>query len=450
MNRTTIRFYLVLVFGVSGCGTDDPPETVVPEPVPETSAALETQVTEPAPPAVATSTDVSQELAAEVTICEVPDPANPSSAFDLFKSEPNDWGDHYVQYSCKQACDDWDQCTVPAYTNDGGELIMQGRDPDQPKQALAFVVDQMAGHLVLTPDGEKTVFIHTGAGGTDYGYAAPARDLENRLAVRTVMVRWEKGFVSPVFEPPFPSPVNWGWYSRTSPDATNIYELNRRVASIISWVHDNLAGEEVFATASCSMGSNATFLAVLWHGIDPIIDYQLLVGGPNNWDLNTHCDRRKYSVGHCDADGVTECETDNQCTQLAEWSRCRMPGTYSHFGVNYSVFANHVHTTEACDYSLTGDLEAYTPFDESGAAFRSEADWEIDHKIDLIANINKEPGPAGPGGDEYVSLGEFTSFFSQMKPDENKQWHTIQNTDHCDAWPSGAAVDLLVERLSEI
>ena len=396
------------------------------------------------------SKNVAETFAAQVEICQTPDPALPSSAFNLTKSAPDEDGDYHVNYNCKRVCADWRECLVPAYKDDGMELLAQGRNPDEPKRALAFVVDDMAGHLALTPDGDKTLLLHSGAGGTDYRYADYVLELERQAPVRSVMVRWEKGFTAPDFAPPFLGRINWGWYSRTGDEATNVYELNKRVAAVIAWVHENLAGNGAFATAACSMGSNATFLARLWHGLDPIIDYQLLVGGPNNWDLNAHCSRRQYTQGHCDADGTSVCSTDNECAVLAPGSKCRLPGSYAHFGVTYEIFANHVHKTKACDYSLGEGLEPYPPFDDSSMAFRPQADWEPDHRIDLVANINRKMDDPRGGGDEYFSLGEFTYAFTRLKPDENKQWHVLSDTGHCEAWSSGYAVDLLIERLGEL
>ena len=119
--------------------------------------------------------------------------------------------------------------------------------------------------------------------------------------------------------------------------------------------------------------------------------------------------------------------------------------------MNYEIFANHVHRTDACDYSLRDIPEPYPPFDDSSMAFRTEADWEPDHMIDLVANINREFGETpGPGGDEYFSLGEFTYTFTRLKPDENKQWHVLPDTGHCEAWSSGYAIDLLIRRLGEL
>lgn len=432
MNIRWHRILLIVAFAFQGCKS-----TV-------NSAAETTDLT-------GTSSSRADDFSAQVEICRVPDPQMPSSAFNLFKSEPDQNGDFYVQYSCKQTCADWQQCQVPAYAGDGQDIMMQARNPDQAKAAIAFVIDNMAGHLVLTPDGDKTVLMHAGAGGTIYQFAHPALELEQRLPLRTVMVRWEKGYSSRLFQPPFPAPVDWGWYSRSSLKATNIYELNKRVAGIISWVHENLTDDSAFATAACSMGSNATFMPVLWHGLDSIIDYQLFVGGPNMWDLNTHCDRRNYRRGHCDFDAVTDCSADSQCAALSKGSKCRIPGSYKHFGVVYEGLANHIHRTKACDYSLGDDAQAYPPFDDSSIAFRSPADWDFDHRIDLMTNLNRRMGDYGrPGGDEYFSVGEFTQIFSRITPAKNKKWHVLPNSGHCEAWSSGAAVNLLVERLSEL
>ena len=149
---------------------------------------------------------VAEAFASQVQICETPDPALPSSAFSLAKSAPGENGDYHVNYACRQACADWRECLVPAYKDDGMELLAQGRNPDQPKLALAYVVDDMAGHLALTPDGDKTVLLHSGAGGTDYRYAEYVLELERQAPVRSVMVRWEKRLYRAGFRPAFPRP----------------------------------------------------------------------------------------------------------------------------------------------------------------------------------------------------------------------------------------------------
>ena len=72
---------------------------------------------------------------------------------------------------------------------------MNGRDPEQPKQAVAYVVDGMGGHLAFSADGDKTVIVHSGAGGTRY-YFDVMHELEQQTTARTVMVRWAERALS--------------------------------------------------------------------------------------------------------------------------------------------------------------------------------------------------------------------------------------------------------------
>ena len=385
----------------------------------------------------------------EVSLCIVPDPKVPSSAFDMYQSETDEHSGYWVRYQCKQSCEDWRQCLVLAYSDDGGTLLSNGRDPDLPKQALAFVVDGMAGHLALSRDGDKTVFIHTGAGGTRY-YSKPAKKLEQRSSARTIMIRWEKGYTSPIVQPPFTRPISWGWYSRTSEKASDIKELNKRVASIIAWSHDNLSASTKFATLGCSMGTNATFGPVLWHGLDPIIDYQLFVGGPNMWDLNAQCGRRRYTAGYCAVDGVTACSNDGDCRDLGAYSLCTMPGKYTTIDLLFEQLPNHIHLTDACDIRASDNSTlAYPPFDESSMAFAPGADWEIDHHMDFLVNLGAKQGAnfaEDRGGDEYWAVGHFPQIYNKIKPDANKSWHAIPDTHHCGAM-FDEALDLIKQRM---
>ena len=385
----------------------------------------------------------------QVEFCRVPDPKVPSSAFDLYQSEADEHSGYWVRYQCKQSCKDWRQCLVPAYSDDNGELLSNGRKPDLPKQALAFVVDGMAGHLALSSDGHKTVFIHTGAGGTRY-YSKPAETLEQKSNARTVMIRWEKGYTSPIVQPPFSDPINWGWFSRTSAQATNIKELNKRVASVISWAHENLADSAMFGTLGCSMGTNATFGPVLWHGLDPIIDYQLFVGGPNMWDLNAQCARREYANGYCDFDAVTACTVDDDCRALDERSQCTKPGEYTTIDKLFEQLPNHIHVTDACDIRASDkSTPPYPPFDESSMAFAANPDWDIDHQVDFLINVGAAQGAnfaEGSGGDEYWGLGHFPYIFNKIEPASNKHWEVYPNTHHCAAIYS-EAIDLIQKRM---
>ena len=306
----------------------------------------------------------------------------------------------------------------------------------------------MGGQLVFSDDGNKTVVIHAGAGGTRF-YVDAARVLEERSTARTVMVRWEKGFVTTTVQPPFPGPVHWGWYSRTAEEGTTIRALNSRVASIIAWTHEHLSADAAFGTWGCSMGTNATFGPVLWHGLDPIIDYQLFVGGPNMWDLNAQCGRRQYTEGYCDMDGVTACENNADCAALGNDARCRMPRPYAEIDKVFDIFANHVHATTACRIAVAdATTQPHPAFDQSSMAYIESADWVVDHRVDFLVNVGAEQGefPAF-GGDEYWGLGDFPFIFNRIEPVENKQWHAYPNSHHCDGMKSGAGHDLIISRM---
>lgn len=377
----------------------------------------------------------SSEFLPALSICQVPDPANPSSAFERVQSVSRERSGYSVRYSCKQECKDWRSCAVPAYLNDGGQLLYNGRTPDLPKQAIAYVVDNMAGHLAMSSDGDKTVIIHTGAGGTRY-YSKPAFTLESISNVQTVMVRWEKGYVSPIVQAPFTQPITWGWFSRTSEEETNIRELNKRVASVLNWVHDNISETKMYGTLGCSMGTNATFGPVLWHGLDPIIDYQLFVGGPNMWDLNTQCKRRPYKTGYCDTDATTQCSDDKDCAGLSSESRCAIPAEYTTIDKLFEQLPNHIHVTDACDIADSDDTTpAYLPFDDSSMAYAEGADWEIDHQMDFLINLGAPQGESyeALGGDEYWALGHFPQVYNKIKPDSNKNWIAYPDSHHCGA-----------------
>ena len=374
--------------------------------------------------------------------CKVENPLVPSSAFNIFHSEKQGKSGYWVEYSCKEPCPEWSECLVPAYANDNGDLLYDGRETGKPKTALSFVVDGMGGHIALNAGGDKTVFIHTGAGGTRY-YVKPALGLEQDSSARTVMMRWEKGYVASEVQAPFTQPISWGWFSRTSAEASDISQLNRKVASVIDWVHENISSDNMYATFGCSMGTNATFGPVLWHGLDPVIDYQMFVGGPNMWDLNAQCRRRVYTSGYCDLDGQTPCQSDSECSLLGTNASCSIAAHYTTIDRLFQEMPNHVHATDACDIQNSDDsTEPYAPFDRSSMAYADDGDWNIDHPIDLLVNVGAAQGEtrAELGGDEYWALGHFPHVFNRMQSASDKRWLAFPGTHHC-----GAMFDEAVE-----
>ena len=361
------------------------------------------------------------ELAAEVEICRVPDPPHPDSAFIVTKSEVDRHGDYYMTWQCREPCDDWRGCDIAARSGNGAA-----------RRALAFVVDGMGGHMAYTTGhgGDKTLLLHGGMGGTNYPQFL-AEALEQRSDVGTVMVRWEPGFKR-----------TWGWFTRTSAEASRIPDLTRRVASVIAWAHEHLAGPGTFGTVGCSMGTQATFGAVYWYDVDDVVDYQLFSGGPGLWDINAGCGLRTYTAGRCDVDAGVTCSTDADCSQLGEGSRCDMPRPIPPFRL-YQAVINHVHTTQACTIPRGGEAATpYAPFDESSFAFTG-GDWDLDHPVDFAMDVR------GRDGDENWALGDTMRVFDDIESaaGHDKRWHATVNSNHCAALNNGVALEMILERM---
>ena len=360
------------------------------------------------------ATNQIQRLAGELQICTTPDPRQPSSAFDVAQSPSDADGDYWIAYRCNVPCANWQDCQVPL----GG---------DATKQSVAFVVDGMGGHLAFTTrqNGNKTVLLHTGGGGASY-MTNLSRRIEDTSDAKVVMVRWAWGF------------FGWGWFTRTSAPATRVPNVTRRVASVIAWVHENLAGGGAFGTVGCSMGSQATLGAVYYHDVDAVVDYQLMVGGPPLWDINSGCARRTYPTGYCDVDATRACGSDADCAGLSPRSRCSKPGPIPPAWL-YEQVVNHVHATQACDVATGNDATTTVPaFDESGFAFVA-GDWDFNHPIDFQMDL------WGPDGDHRWAMADAMRVFNNITSAAGhpKRWYTTPDSNHCAAINDGRALALL-------
>ena len=297
-----------------------------------------------------------------------------------------------------------------------------------PRQAVAFVADGMGGYLAFTTrqGGGKTVLLHTGLGGARY-MRSLAGQIEDATDAKVVMVRWERGF------------SGWGWFTRTSAPPARAPTQTRRVAGMIAWVHENLAGDGDFGAVGCSMGAQATLGAVYWHDVDPVVDYQLMVGGPPLWDINSGCGRRIHSSGHCDLDARQACSRDSHCAHLSPRSRCTLPGPIPPTHL-YEQVVNHVHATRACDISeADGGTGIHAPFDESGFA-SVDGDWDFDHPIDFQMDV------WGSDGDRNWGMGDAMQVFNSITSaaGHEKRWNTTRGTGHCAAIGNGRALQLLM------
>ena len=130
VNRFVFVAVIILLVACSQDNGEEPASTAATS-VSEASPA-------PAPELIAGPElpDPADALAGLISICTIPNPEVPSSAFTIFNAEPNARNDYWVRYECKETCTEWQQCLAPAYLNDKGEPIMHGRHPELPKKAL--------------------------------------------------------------------------------------------------------------------------------------------------------------------------------------------------------------------------------------------------------------------------------------------------------------------------
>ena len=398
--------------------------------------------------------------AAEVQICEVPDPADPESAFEVERGDPvvldNAWmPDYWVRYSCKQTCADYRACTVPTYDFDRQITVNHARNPSRPKPMVAFVADDMGGYLSYSDDGYEDaplIYLQDGGGGTQWSVLTASR-LEKLASVRTIMVRWADGFRFSL-DPEFGESEGWGFLTRTDSAASNIQEITRRVADIMTWIHDEMVGEPAFGSMACSMGTNAILGPVLFHGLDEIIDYQSFTGGPFFWDIQRACNLpSSYRHGYCALNGTTSCESNADCGGEANF--CQFPGVIGN-GENpfanrlYESAVNHMHGTDACRIDDPDPIQ-YTDFENSSYGLMKGLDWEFDHRVDLFVDLGGAVatymGQTGfEPGDEFSLLGHFMYVFNRISPAQNRYWHA-QQSHHCNSYAFGRAVEVAIDAM---
>src|SRR5690349_18169323 len=113
----SLHFGLPLL-AVAACGGSDPSTT--------TDAGDDTPVADAAPPAP----DAAVAAIPDLTICEIPDPASPGSAFVI--TSDADW----VHFDCATPCADWTACAT-GLRDPAGNQLMSARGG--PIDVLAFV-----------------------------------------------------------------------------------------------------------------------------------------------------------------------------------------------------------------------------------------------------------------------------------------------------------------------
>ncbi len=327
-----------------------------------------------------------------------------------------------VAYSCATPCSDWTTCTFGLSSAAGPTMSARG---DQ-MQALAFVVDGMGGHIVFTPDGTDVVLTHAGDGGTS---VFNPFDLQIQMLsdLKTVSLGWEKGTPNIL--------AGGGWFTRKDATPTSTRGQAARPAAVIQWVKDNFAQGQKLGTVGSSMGTAATFGAHVWYGLDSIIDYQMLIGGPGFWDVNAGCGRVHTSEGHCDED-ASACTgnanssygNDDPFCGTSTTNNCRVPTVMAPTaaGSAYNSVINYVAMTTAC-VNMANDSRD-SSLDDSSLAM-TVSDWNFRGRIDFVTN---EGGTQPPNADQGMGEGHMMAIYTQIQ--SAKSWNDNQGYHHGDSW----------------
>jgi hypothetical protein len=360
-----------------------------------------------------------------LTLCRIPVPTDFSSAFVEHPGVPG-----AMTYTCAEPCADGIGCATDFLV--AGQQVISGRG--LPMEVIAFVVDDMAGHMIFTSDGDDTVVTHGGVGGTG-GLHEFDLELQAHSTLKTVSLGWERGVGL------FGGSGNGGagWLTRKDATGTSIRALAARPAAAIRWVKDNLAPDHKLGTVGASFGTLATFGPHVWWGLDDILDYQMLIGGPPLWDVNIGCGRDHVAAGHCDLD-VAPCagnpdssygNDDPSCDTPT--NQCRVPTIMAELGGGASEFnnaINYVGNTTACAPATTRD-----PALDASSLATTVTDWSFRGPIDFVT---QEGAPQPPQSDQ--GMGEGHAMYAYLAVQSARRWIDHDGHHHGDAWQKDPAL----------
>jgi hypothetical protein len=225
-----------------------------------------------------------------------------------------------------------------------------------------------------------------------------------------------------------------GWFTRKDATPRTVREQVARPAAAIQWVKDHFAAGKKLGTVGSSMGTAATFGAHVWYGLEPILDYQMLIGGPGFWDVNAGCGRVHIGAGFCDVD-VAAC-TGNPSSSFGNddplcsgtTNHCRVPTVMAprQGGSAYNDCINYVGMTTACTPMAT---DARDPALDASSIASTVTDWTFHGRVDIVAN---EGGNQPPNADQGMGLGHMMYIYDSIK--SPKGWIDNQGFHHGDSW----------------
>lgn len=337
----------------------------------------------------------------------------------LVESSPNT-----TRYqSCATVCSDWTKCTTESTTRGKTQL------------ELAFVVDEdgtgkgFGGTLRFTKDGarDRVVLFHKGGAGTEYVDDDVPQKVE-AAGGTAVEPKWVEE-----------SDTKVGWFSRPfagSKLEKNLYGVSLRPSAVFKWVFLELAKGR-FSTVGCSGGSIATYYPRHWHGLDSVLRYQLLAGGPVMSKIQAGCGAALQGKGRCTKAPAIECSSSAQCGSGGgtcspyAWRRPDLVmkavrGTIDH------LHAQATNGSSDCDDGDPQPAFDVSDFDSPAHPF----DPDNEHPIDFMMNVG---GTLADDGLDVLASG--AAVYSQLTG--AKTWTVHPTGAHCDVIKSDQAWNML-------
>lgn len=328
---------------------------------------------------------------------------------------------HYQ--SCAARCSDWTACTV--------ESTVRGRTQVE----VAYVVDEdgsgngFGGTLRFTKEGarDRLVMFHKGGAGTTY--------VDDDLPARVEAAGGT--YAEPKWVAEADTAV--GWFSRPFAGSRlekSLFGVSLRPAAVMKWLYLNVSGGP-FATAGCSGGSIATYYPRHWHGLDVVLRYQLLSGGPVMSKIQAGCGGADRGKGRCTLAPTLECQRGAECgagggsCSPYQWKR----GDLIMKAVRGTI--DHLHAAATGGTADCDDGNPQAAFDQSDFDSPTHAfDAFNEHPIDFMANVGV------PRADDDLNvLASGAAVYSGLSG--RKSW-TVQTTGiHCDSFKTEAAWALL-------
>jgi hypothetical protein len=364
-------------------------------------------------------------------------------SFQSTAGSNNGW--QFISYTCVSSCTPTNlaNCSHVFLDVNGSPLTYTRNGQTRSMRSVEFVVDNMGGSIVYSPDGEaaKTVVFHGGVGGTAYGGTPLSTQLLNNTQAKVVWISWLDGAAG-VF-----NSGKAGWFSRKNATGVTIKTQSKRPATVIRWVHDNLAGGNPIGTAGCSMGTVATLAPGVWWQSDSYFKYQQFIGGPANWNVNASCGKgNPIATGFCDSDPQRACNTSLDCANVDD--TCNRPSddmAQEFYDFMTYLAGISISNQFACH---KGDPTIYPPY--NGSSFDPQLNpgtFAFSHPVDFLTDERTGQSCTHmPPDDHCMGLGSEELVLNAIvagSPLITTHWNDSSMADHCQSWKDGTGLSWL-------